>query len=259
MAWWIAPIGVLVGLVLGALGGGGAILAVPVFVYVLGQTPAQATAGSLVVVGLSALIGVIPHARAGHVRLVDGLVFGVLGVLGSLAGSLASTSVPGHVLMSIFAILLLVVAGLMIRKLRRKDEDSGEGRPRSWLLRVVAATGVGLLTGLLGVGGGFVVVPVLMLMLGFRMAVAVGTSLVVIAVNALSSLAFRASVGLDIDWTLTLTFAAFAVLGSLFGRRVGKAVGQRRLSAAFVVMLLLVAGFVAFENVPVLLEAYPKG
>ncbi|MEP7160190.1 MAG: sulfite exporter TauE/SafE family protein [Dermatophilaceae bacterium] len=257
MAWWIAPIGVLVGLVLGALGGGGAVLAVPVFVYILGQTPAQATAGSLVVVGLSALVGVIPHARAGHVRFVDGIVFGVLGVLGSLAGSLASTSVPGHVLMTIFAILLLAVAGLMIRKLRRKDEGAGHGQSRSWAVRIVAATGVGLLTGLLGVGGGFVVVPVLMLVLGFPMAVAVGTSLVVIAVNALSSLAFRASVGLDIDWTMTLTFAAFAVLGGLFGSRVGKAVGQRRLSIAFVVMLVLVAGFVAFENIPELFQAYP--
>lgn len=250
MSWWIAPVGVLVGLVLGALGGGGAILTVPAFVYLLGQTPAQATAGSLVVVGLSAMAGVIPHARAGHVRVVDGLTFGALGILGSFAGSWASTAVPGPVLMSIFAVLLIVVAALMIRKLRDAGDRGDAGATRPWVIRIAAATGVGLLTGLLGVGGGFVVVPALTLVLGFPLATAVGTSLVVITVNAAFSLAFRAGVGLDVDWVLTLTFAAFAVTGSLLGGRVASAVGQRRLSIAFVALLVAVAGIVAFENFP---------
>ncbi len=189
-----AGAGLFIGLSLGALGGGGSILAVPVLVYLLGQSPTQATTGSLVVVGLTAAVGAVAAGRAGHVRLGQGLTFGLIAVGGAVGGARAAAIVPADVLMALFALLMLLVGALMVRRLRRHREsgrgqqprlddpivafDRGEGRfvcdcPRLAKL-VVTATVVGLLTGFLGVGGGFVVVPALLLAFDLPMADAVG-------------------------------------------------------------------------------------
>lgn len=185
MTWWVLPLALVVGLLLGLLGGGGAILTVPILTALLHQTPAQATAGSLVVVGLSSIVGVIPHLRSGRARVADGIAFGLLGVVGAAAGSRASVAVPGHVLMTAFSALLLAVAALMWR--RRAQGPSPVAVERGWPARIAAATGVGLLTGFFGVGGGFVVVPALILVLGVSMSTAVATSLLVIAINSAAS------------------------------------------------------------------------
>jgi hypothetical protein len=124
---WVVPMGLVVGLALGALGGGGAILAIPALVYLLGQSPPAASMGALVVVAVSAFIGMIPHARAGRVHVVDGIVFGVIGIAGSVAGSHASALLTGPWLLTLFAGLLLVVAALMWRRVTTASLTPGPG------------------------------------------------------------------------------------------------------------------------------------
>ena len=229
--------GLLIGLLLGALGGGGSILTVPVLVYLLHQEPHAAAAGSLIIVGITAAAGMIAHRRAGRVRLASGIAFGVLGVAGSYAGTRLSSSVPPDLLLSPFAGLMLAAAAAMLRRRRGTAGQRGSagGSPlaaaqasgrrmarlrhggssvlRRGLTVIAAATGVGLLTGLFGVGGGFVIVPALVLVLGFDMPAAVGTSLLVIAINSAAALAARLGGQVSLDWPLIAVFTAAALAG----------------------------------------------
>ena len=181
-----SPLGFLIGLSLGALGGGGSILAVPALVYAAGQDPKAATTTSLVLVTVTALIGIIPHWRAGRVRLGAGAVFGLAGVGGSLLGSAWNEAVDPDVLLLAFSALMLVAAYAMWRRLNNPgtaaaaaSNDAADVRfdPVTAVKVVVAGSFIGLLTGFFGVGGGFVIVPALVLALGFTMPEAVGTSL----------------------------------------------------------------------------------
>jgi uncharacterized protein len=261
------PAGLLTGLLLGALGGGGSILTVPVLVYLLGQEPHAATAGSLIIVGITAAGGMIAHWRAGRVRLAPGIAFGVLGVAGSYAGTRLSSSVPPDLLLSLFAALMLAAAAAMLRRRRgtagsppaaAQAPGRRTARPRqgvSSVLRrgltvVAAATGVGLLTGFFGVGGGFVVVPALVLVLGFDMPAAVGTSLLVIAINSAAALAARLGSQVSLDWPLLAVFTAAALAGVLAGNRVASRVDASRLTTAFTVLLVAVAACLLARSLP---------
>jgi len=268
------PAGLLMGLLLGALGGGGSILTVPVLVYLLRQEPHAATAGSLLIVGITAAGGMIAHRRAGRVRLAPGITFGVLGAAGSYAGTRLSSSVPPDLLLSLFAGLMLAAAAAM---LRRRHGTAGQreraaGRPptpaqasgprmtwqragRGTVLRrglkiIAAATGVGLLTGFFGVGGGFVIVPALVLVLGFHMPAAVGTSLLVIAINSAAALAARLGSQVSLDWPLLAVFTAAALAGVLAGNRVASRVDPSRLATAFTVLLIAVAAYSLARSLP---------
>lgn len=246
--------GVLIGLSLGALGGGGSILTVPVLVYLLGMDAYQATTASLIIVGTTSLFAMVPHARAGHVRALSGAVFGVVGIAGSLLGAKAAAHVPGPVLLGGFATLMLLVAALMLRRAAGPDGASGRGPAEPTLslrplrcrclqvLKVVAAaTVVGFLTGFFGVGGGFALVPALVLALGFQMPVAVGTSLLVIVINSATALTTRLSTGLALDWPIVLGFTAVAIVASLVAGQLSARVSQRTLTRAFAVVLIAVA------------------
>jgi uncharacterized membrane protein YfcA len=250
--------GLLIGLSLGALGGGGSILTVPAMVYLLGQSPHQATTASLLVVGIAAVVGAAAHARAGRVRLRTGAIFGVLGIAGSYAGSRASAAVPADVLLAGFGLLMLAVAAVMIARRRGQGPARRAAAPtggtRHTILVAAAATGVGLITGFFGVGGGFVVVPALVLVLGFDMPTAAGTSLVVIAVNSAAALAARAGHGsLTLNWALVGAFTAAAVIGVLAGGRLAGRASPQRLSAAFTVLIVAVAGYTLTRSLPALL------
>ncbi|MGM0385974.1 MAG: sulfite exporter TauE/SafE family protein [Actinomycetota bacterium] len=257
---WALPLGLVVGATLGALGGGGAILTVPALIYLLGQEPLVATTGSLVIVGASALVGMVPHHRAGNLRVRQGLTFGLAGIVGSFGGSALSRQVDPVVLLVAFATLMLLVAVLMARRLRRSPRgattsDTPEpSTARRLALLLTTATGVGLLTGFFGVGGGFAVVPALTLVLGFPIRAAVGTSLLVIAVNSATALASRLVLGIEgLDWPLVGTFALGAVIGSLLGGRVSAKADPRHLTVAFIAMLLAIAVLMLARNVPALL------
>lgn len=261
--WLLAiPAGLLVGLSLGTLGAGGSILTVPILVYLLGQDPHHATTISLIVVGVAAIAGAVAHHRAGRVRLGTGLVFGLLGAAGSYFGSLASATVNQHVLLLGFAALMLAAAVAMLARRRRKPAAPAPvtGGTRTMVDRatmtktVGAATVVGLLTGFFGVGGGFVVVPALVLALGLDTATAVGTSLVVIAINSVLALATRVvTQPVPIDWPLLALFGVSAIVGVVVGNRVAARLDQRRLTMAFAVLLVLVAGYTVVTSLPQLL------
>lgn len=264
----VLPIGLLIGLSLGALGGGGSILTVPALVYLLGQDPHQATSSSLLIVGVTSLIALIPHARRGNVRIGQGLVFGALGTAGSFAGTAAAAHVPPAVLLTAFAALMLIVSALMLqRSLRPAGDTDSAGADIEPMLTLrpltcacprvvkvlVTATAVGLLTGFFGVGGGFALVPALVLALAFPMPVAVGTSLLVISVNSATALAARATSGSSsVNWAVIGVFTAVAVSGSLLGGRLTTRVQPRHLTRAFVVLLVAVALYTATRNVPAL-------
>jgi uncharacterized membrane protein YfcA len=263
--------GALIGLSLGALGGGGSVLAVPVLVYGLGQSAAQATTGSLLVVGITSLAGAITAYRSGNVLLTRGIAFGAIAIGGAAAGAKASGLVSAPTLLAAFAVLLLVIAGVMAARQLR----SRRGRPGVHLasqvddpiitfspsfachcpraLKVLAtATAVGLLTGFLGVGGGFLVVPALVLALGLPMSYAAGTSLVVITITSASALAIRAGTGLQPSWDLVALLTAVAILGGWAGARLAARTDASKLQAAFTVLLLLVAGYTAWRALPAL-------
>ncbi len=271
--------GLLIGLSLGALGGGGSVLAVPVLVYALGQTAGQATTGSLVVVGITSLVGAVTARRAGNVLLGRGVVFGVVAIGGAAAGAKASGLVAEPVLLAAFAGLLLLVAAVMatrqLRAHRDRKGDNGVGArartgplmddpivtfsptfacqcPRA-LKVLVTATVVGLLTGFLGVGGGFLVVPALVLALGLPMEFAAGTSLVVITITSTAALAVRAGAGSSPDWGLVGLLTVAAVVGGYLGARAGARVDTSKLQTAFTVLLLAVAGYTAWQALPALI------
>ena len=340
--------GLLIGLSLGALGGGGSILTVPALVYLMGMSPHKATAASLFVVGGASLIGAVSHFRAGRVRLREGVIFGIVGVAGSYAGSIASEAVPANLLLAGFGVLMLVVAALMFTRgrrggrvgaaqvvgpdgeLRPADQDdpdsplrddgpalggpalggpTGTGRhgrpagtdqvpapgrtgvaladaaladaaeisepgtaatvtatprpvpvagrsrlagsPRQILIMVAAATVVGLVTGFFGVGGGFVVVPALVLALGFDMPTAVGTSLVVIVVNSISALISRIGhASMALNWPVIAIFTGAAVIGTIAGSAVAGRVNPRKLGVAFTLLIIAVAVYTLARSVP---------
>lgn len=269
--------GALIGLSLGALGGGGSIMAVPVLVYLLDQSPTQATTGSLVVVGATSLIAAVAAHRAGNVLLGRGLVFGLVAVGGAAAGAKASAHVPEDVLLAAFATLMLLVGGLMGRQLHhhrghRTHPDAGyryAARPTlddpiitfsptfacqcpRALKVLITATAVGLLTGFLGVGGGFLVVPALLLALALPMEYAAGTSLVVITITSISALAVRAGTGASPDWGPILALTAASIVAAVAGAHLADRVDTHRLQGAFTFLILAVALYTTTQALPAL-------
>ena len=279
------PIGALIGLSLGALGGGGSILTVPALVYLLDQSPHGATTASLIIVGITSLAGMAAHLKAGRVQVRSGLVFGVLGAGGSYAGSRLSASVDPNLLLGAFSLLIVGAAASMLRRRRhharalpgeQQRPAAGDGevaeraarpggaiavragaetaaiakRRASPLRVVVAASVVGLLTGFFGVGGGFVVVPALVLVLGFDMSTAVGTSLLVIAVNSASALLSRLSTHAHVDVAMLVVFTAAAIVGTVAGSHVASRTKPERLVGAFAMLLIAVAAYTAARSVP---------
>jgi len=253
-----SPLGFLIGLSLGALGGGGSILAVPALIYGAGQDPKAATTTSLVVVGAAALSGLVGHLHAGRVRVGAGLALGIAGVGGSFAGSALNRAVPPRLLLLAFAALMVLASWRMWphhqadppRDARRTTETArSAARPASGMaVRVVAVgTALGLLTGFFGVGGGFVVVPGLVLALGYELPVAVGTSLLVIAVNSAEALAFRLSAG-GLDWSVAVPFTVAALIGALLGSGAATRVPADRLTRWFVGLLLALAAYIGVRT-----------
>ena len=245
-----AFLGLLIGLTLGALGGGGSILTVPALVYAVGEPARAATTASLVIVGVSAAVAVVAQARAGHVRWRPGLALGAAGVAASFGGTAANRAVPVPVLLSCFAGLMVLAAVAMLAK-RRGSEPVPEPPARvehtgaAVAVRVLlVGLVVGFLTGFLGVGGGFIVVPALVLLLRYPMAEAVGTSLLVITLNSGVGLLARTG-SAAFHWSVIVPFTVTAVVGSLAGHAGARRVSGERLTRAFAGLLLSVAAYVA--------------
>lgn len=239
-----------VGISLGLLGGGGSILAVPVLVYVGGVTPHAAIGMSLAIVGTTSLFAGLMHGRSGNVgwRLVA--PFGLFGVGASYLGARATRGVPPELLLVLFGSVMLVAGALMLRG-RREEESPGRQPPRVLAL-VPVAIGLGLLTGILGVGGGFLIVPALVLFGGLPMRLAVGTSLFVIAVNSAAGFLAHLSEH-DLDVPRTIAFTAAAVAGAIAGQRLAGRVSPRTLRTAFGALVVVVGIVLLAKNLAALL------
>lgn len=240
---------VLIGASLGLLGGGGSILTVPILTYVAGLPPKEAIAASLFVVGTTSAVSAISHARAGRVRWRTGLIFGAAGMVGAFGGGLLGGYIPGTVLMIAFALMMVATSIAMIRgrKGARAEDPSPRDLPMAKI--VVEGLAVGLATGLVGAGGGFLVVPALALLGGLPMPVAVGTSLVVIAMKSFAGLAgYLTSVSLD--WTLVGGVTLAAILGSLLGSRLAGRIPENVLRKGFGVFVLVMGSFVLVQELP---------
>ncbi len=237
----------LIGLSLGLLGGGGSILTVPVLVYVLGYGAKPAIAMSLPVVGVTSLISAGIHWRLGNVRLKTAFGFGVLAMIGAFAGARLAVFLSGAVQLAILAVVMLAAALSMLRGNKGLQQAGDDPRSPRFAALVPVALGVGVLTGLVGIGGGFLVVPALVLLAHVPMREAVGTSLLVIAMNCASGFAgYLGSVSLD--WGFMSGFTAMAVAGALVGIAIATRVPQATLKRGFAVFLLFMGAFVLFKN-----------
>ncbi|GAA3005941.1 sulfite exporter TauE/SafE family protein [Streptomyces drozdowiczii] len=234
--------GAVVGLALGALGGGGSVLAIPALIYLLGLSPAAATTASLFIVTATSATALYAHARAGHVRWRAGAAFAAAGVVPAAAAGLAATRLPQAALTAAFAAIAALAAVRMLRP--GPERARGEVRP---LRAGGAGAGLGAVTGLLGVGGGFLAVPALVTVLAFEMQAAVGTSLLVITVNSLTSLVTRSGGAAGVDWAVTAPFTAAAVLGAWDGKRLAERVSGGGLQRLFAWVLLAVAAFMLVD------------
>ncbi|MBU9765748.1 sulfite exporter TauE/SafE family protein [Mycobacterium sp. TNTM28] len=236
---------VLVGVSLGLLGGGGSILTVPLLAYVAGMDTKQAIATSLVVVGITSAVSTFAHARAGRVRWRSGLAFGVAGMAGAYLGGMVSQAIPGSVLLIAFTAVMIATAIAMITR-----RPAGEAPTRTTSIAKVALMGlaVGLVTGTVGAGGGFLVVPALVLLGGLPMPVAVGTSLLVITMNSAAGLAGHLS-STSIDWAVAGAVTAAAVLGSLLGSHLTVRVDPDVLRRAFGWFVLAMASVMLGQEI----------
>lgn len=237
--------GAVVGMALGALGGGGSVLAVPALIYLLGFSPVGATTASLVIVTLTSVTALVAHARDGSVRWRTGLLFAAAGIGPAMLGGALSTRIPAAVLTAAFAVVAGAAALRMLRS-RPAAESVVTVRPG----RVaVAGGGLGAVTGVLGVGGGFLAVPALVGVLGLRMRNAVGTSLLVITVNSLAALATRAGTVEGLDWAVVGPFVGAATLGAWDGKRLSAKVSGHALQRILALVLLVVAAFMLIDAV----------
>ncbi len=246
--WLIGIFALLIGGLLGLFGGGGSILAVPVLVHVADLPGKEAIAMSLLVVGATAAVGTLRHARAGNVDWKAGLVFAPFAMIGSFAGGLLAAYIPGSVLLGLFAIMMVVTSIAMLRGKKAPEGADEECTGKRAGLALIAAEGLGIgaFTGLVGAGGGFLVVPTLMLLGGLSMHRAVGTSLLVIA--AKSATGFLGYVShIEIDYTLAGTLVGFAVVGMLLGAALSERVSADKLRQGFAYFVLVMGVFMLFE------------
>jgi uncharacterized membrane protein YfcA len=235
-----------IGLSLGLLGGGGSILTVPALVYLVGQTPQAAVATSLAIVGANSALGASFHRRYGTLNWKVALIFGGAGMfVAYLAAGLSKLFTPAALLVA-FAALMLIIGGLMLSRRKGRDETHAQA---SWLIVIASGAVVGLLTGLLGVGGGFLIVPALVMLVGLPMRTAVGTSLVVIAMNSFAGLIGHLHDG-KMDATLILVFVIAGLAGTFAGARLAKRLPADRLRAAFAVFVIALAILLLIDNLP---------
>lgn len=237
-------LGFTIGLSLGLLGGGGSILTVPALVYLVGLSPQAAVTASLVIVGANSAMGAFMHRSQGTLNWKIALVFGGTGMAMAYLAAGWSKALPATTLMMLFAVLMLVVGLFMMFKPTPLGNDEGG---RGWLVTVLTGAGVGVMTGFLGVGGGFLIVPALVMLVGLSMRQAVGTSLVVIAMNSLAGFLGHLQ-GPPIDLQVVVIFVAAGLAGALVGTRLTRIVHPEHLRKAFAVFVIGLAIFLLVDN-----------
>ncbi len=256
--------GVAVGFALGLTGGGGGIFAIPLLVYGLSMPPREAVGVSLAAVGTTALVGAVSRLRRGEIDVRTGLLFAVAGMVGAPLGAKLSTMLSEATLLLLFSGLMLVIAvRLWLKSIapERSDEDASRfvcqldarGRPtlgpRCVVLLVTLGVLTGVLSGMFGVGGGFVIVPALVLFGGMRIHTAVATSLMVVFLISVSGVASYVLHGGSLSWSLTALFVVGGVLGMQLGTRLSAKLSGPTLQRTFAVAMVAVAAFVVFQSI----------
>jgi len=235
----------LIGLSLGLLGGGGSILTTPVLVYALGVDAKDAIAESLLIVGVTSLVAMLAHARAGNVRWPTALQFGGAGMVGAWTGGMLAGYLSPRVQLTMFGTMMVVASVAMFRG--RRGGDAGEGEPAPVSRILLAGVVIGLLLGAVGAGGGFAIVPALVLLARMPMRVAVGTSLAIIAMQSFAGFAGHAAHA-HVDVARVAVMSTAAVVGSLVGGRLTNAFPPVALRQGFASFVLLMAGFVLYQQ-----------
>ncbi|MER7141029.1 MULTISPECIES: TSUP family transporter [Streptomyces] len=234
--------GAVIGLALGALGGGGSVLAVPALIYLLGFSPASATTASLIIVTATSATALYAHARDGNVAWKVGTLFAAAGIVPAFLAGAAAGYLPAAVLTGAFSVVAALAALRMLRP--AMSEPPERVRP---VKAVGTGVGLGAVTGFLGVGGGFLAVPALVGVLGLRMKQAVGTSLLVITVNSLAALTARTGTGGDLRWEVIAPFTGAAILGAWDGKRLASKITGQALQRVFAFVLLAVAALMLID------------
>lgn len=239
-------LGLGIGGSLGLLGGGGSILTVPALVYLVGQPPQVAVTTSLAIVGINSLLGTFFHHLQGTVNWRIALIFGGSGMIVSYLAATFSKQISPTVLMVVFAVLMLLIGIVLVRQKTPRQPQTTEGFQWKVLL---AGMSVGLLTGVLGVGGGFLIVPALVILLGIPMQQAVGTSLVIIAMNSFAGFVGHLS-GITLDLPLMTVFIVSGLVGTFAGARLCKYLDAQLLRRVFAVFVIGLAIFLLYDNLP---------
>lgn len=241
--WFLAALlSLLIGLSLGMLGGGGSILTTPVLVYALGVEPKEAIASSLLVVGSTSLVAMLAHAYHKNVRWRVGLIFGMAGMAGAYMGGRLASYLEARTQMLLFASMMVVAAVAMFRGRAAVEPGQKVSEVRLVLMGLI----IGLLLGAVGAGGGFAIVPALVLLGGLQMKEAVGTSLLVIAMQSFAGFAGHAS-HVQVDLPLITVMSTTAIVGSLLGGRLTNLIPQVVLRKGFAIFVLMMAAMVFFK------------
>lgn len=249
---WIGAL--LVGLSLGLLGSGGSILTVPVLIYLAGEQEKVAIAESLGIVGAISFAGFIPYALKKQVHWRSVILFGLPGMAGTYGGAIIAGYVSGTFQLILFAAVMLAAAIMMFNDRKKNIGADGEiSISHAWWKIVLEGLAVGILTGLVGVGGGFLIVPALVILGGLPMSLAVGTSLLIIALKSFSGfykyMDVLASLEMSMNWHLILVFSLIGAVGSLVGKTVGSKISNERLKKGFAVFLILMGSYIIYMNI----------
>jgi len=248
---WIGAL--FIGVTLGLLGSGGSILTVPVLTYLVGQETKVAIAGSLMIVGIISLFSAIPYARQKLVKWRTVILFGVPGMIGAVVGAWLAHFVSDALQMLVFSVLLLASSYLMFKPMKL-DEADKEHAERGMGKIAIDGFIVGAITGLVGVGGGFLIIPALVLLSGLSMRLAVGTSLVIIAINSFSGfigyLGVLEALNLSVDWQIIWIFSIIGIVGGWLGHKMSSKVNQQQLKRGFALFLVLMGAFILYKNIP---------
>lgn len=248
---WIGAL--LVGLSLGLMGSGGSILTVPVLIYLVGEQEKVAIAESLGIVGSISLAGFLPYAFKQQVHWRSVILFGVPGMAGTYGGAMIAGYVSGTFQLMLFAGVMVVAAIMMFRDKKQLQESGEVEIKHAWWKIVLEGLAVGILTGLVGVGGGFLIVPALVLLGGLPMHLAIGTSLAIIALKSFTGffkyIEVLENLNLSMDWQLILVFSLIGAVGSFVGKRIGSKISNEGLKKGFAVFLVLMGSYIIYMNI----------
>ncbi len=252
----LALIGALiVGLTLGLLGSGGAILTTPILVFLLEHPEKQAIAESLIIVGVIALWGAFTSYRSGKIDLRAAIPFAIASIPGAFLGASLGRLAPGTLQLVVLALLMLAASGLMLRPPKLTNSTDNEStRPRHPLTMLTVGACVGLLTGFTGIGGGFMFVPALVIAARLPMKLATGTSLALITLNCASGIVPYLTKDTPIDWQTVALFGALGIVGATIGRHLSTKINQRTLRKIFGVFVLILGGYILMRKAPALLN-----